>query len=538
MNEGIDQMLAGTPSRRAFLKATAAGSFAAFVLGSCSDDPSTTRPSKTLPSTTVALDRFGSRPISRDAFIEPRRIESRDGVLEATLRITAGTIALAGRAHRGAINVNGEYCGPSLHVRAGDVMRINLVNDSDEPANLHFHGLHVSPKGKSDNVFRHAAPGETLQFEVEIPRDHTGGLNWYHSHIHGMSIRQIDRGFFGLIHIEAGHTQLEAFAELPRRFLAISHLQLDEQGDLAPTPLVLTPVDNVADSYDLVNGQLGQELSLHSGESEYWHIAGLAGQWWYELSLEGHEFIVVAEDGNPYRSPVRAKTLLLSPAKRYEVVVTAGAPGVYALRNAGHDVDGVFYDNASTLGTMVVTKSTETEKLPTLRVPNRIVGWSDLRDTPIANRRTIRFSETLVPFTRIGAAPSLLHQGDNMPGMRNIELEQAIKYNMTFDFFLNGTRYDPTVTNTRVRLGDVEEWELVNDSTTDHPFHIHTNPFQIVERNGKAVDAPSMADVGILEKSGQLKFLIRFADYDGDTLYHCHNLFHEDQGMMAKISIT
>lgn len=82
----------------------------------------------------------------------------------------------------------------------------------------------------------------------------------------------------------------------------------------------------------------------------------------------------------------------------------------------------------------------------------------------------------------------------------------------------------------------MEEWELVNSTTTDHPFHIHTNPFQIVSRNDVAVTADSLADVAILPKSETLKFRIRFDDFDGKTVYHCHNLFHEDQGMMPSLT--
>jgi FtsP/CotA-like multicopper oxidase with cupredoxin domain len=478
-------------------------------------------------------DRTGARSVDRDGFVEPRRIESRNGVLEATLRITPGTVDLGGFAHPGAINVNGAYLGPSLHVRAGDTMLVTLINELDEPANLHFHGLHVSPKGRSDNVFVTAAPGTKRHYEVRIPSDHTGGLNWYHSHIHGMSERQIDRGFSGMIHIDGGHTRIPELAALPRRFFAVSHLQLDAAGTVAPTPLVLTPVDDVTDSYDLVNGQIAPRLTMEPGSAEYWHFANFAGQWWYELSLEHHEFLLVAEDGNPLRKPRRVESLVLSPAKRFEVLVVAGDPGTYRLANAGHDVDGVFYDNASTLGTVEVTGN----PVATRRLPRTLVDWPDLRRAPIANRRKIVFSEVISPFTRAGAAPSLEHMSHDMPGMRNVELEQAIAYNMTFDFFLNGRRYDPEVTNTRVHVGDVEEWELVNDSTTDHPFHIHTNPFQVIERNGQPVESESMRDVGILDKAGSLKFLIRFADFDGLTLYHCHNLFHEDQGMMATIRI-
>ena len=60
---------------------------------------------------------------------------------------------------------NGSYIPPLLRVRLGDTMRITFKNElPDQPSNLHFHGMSVSPQGNSDNVFIHVHPGH--QFEL------------------------------------------------------------------------------------------------------------------------------------------------------------------------------------------------------------------------------------------------------------------------------------------------------------------------------------------------------------------------------------
>jgi FtsP/CotA-like multicopper oxidase with cupredoxin domain len=56
---------------------------------------------------------------------------------------------------------NGRYVGPTLYLRPGDTLELRLVNRLEEPTNLHFHGMHVSPRGLSDNIFRTIGPGET-----------------------------------------------------------------------------------------------------------------------------------------------------------------------------------------------------------------------------------------------------------------------------------------------------------------------------------------------------------------------------------------
>ena len=92
------------------------------------------------------------------------------------------------RAYEGGIP------GPTLRVQPGDTLRIRLHNDlppnsdpvplyADLPhhfntTNVHTHGLHVSPAGIADNVFRAMEPGERYDIEIAIPSDHTRGTYW------------------------------------------------------------------------------------------------------------------------------------------------------------------------------------------------------------------------------------------------------------------------------------------------------------------------------------------------------------------------
>ena len=95
---------------------------------------------------------------------------------------------------------NGSYVPPLLRVRLGDVMRIAFENRlPDDPSNLHFHGMSVSPQGNSDNVFVHVHPGQRFDYEVQIPaRGRQGpGFFWYHPHAHGFVDKQILGGMSG-----------------------------------------------------------------------------------------------------------------------------------------------------------------------------------------------------------------------------------------------------------------------------------------------------------------------------------------------------
>ena len=85
----------------------------------------------------------------------------------------------------------------------------------------------------------------------------------------------------------------------------------------------------------------------------------------------------------------------------------------------------------------------------------------------------------------------------------------------------------------RPRLGDVEIWRFITD--VHHPIHVHLNHFQVLSRNNRA---PGKYDSGWkdtvdVQPSEAVEIAIRFTDYAGTFLVHCHNLEHEDMAMMA-----
>ena len=114
--------------------------------------------------------------------------------------------------------------------------------------------------------------------------------------------------------------------------------------------------------------------------------------------------------------------------------------------------------------------------------------------------------------------------------------------------------YDPGRIDRKLTLGDVEEWVLTSN-LAGHPFHIHVNPFQVVEildPTGRDVSALGSTDGGDAEYPGlkgvwkdtlfvkqgyTLKVRTRYERYIGEFVLHCHILDHEDQGMMQNVAI-
>jgi hypothetical protein len=124
--------------------------------------------------------------------------------------------------------------GPLIDTRPGTTLRVNLTNDlpANDPScphgmdpvgqpgcfntiNMHFHGLHVSPSGNSDNVLLNIAPNTKFNYEVNIPEDHPAGTFWYHAHRHGSTAMQVASGASGVLIIRGTRPYVPATATTP-----------------------------------------------------------------------------------------------------------------------------------------------------------------------------------------------------------------------------------------------------------------------------------------------------------------------------------
>jgi FtsP/CotA-like multicopper oxidase with cupredoxin domain len=111
-----------------------------------------------------------SQPISR---------QSVDGQLSTTLRASEGPVLVGTRAVR-TLAYEQMYPGPTLEMRPGQQLKVDLVNDTRQVTNLHTHGLHVSPDSPSDDVLFGIPPGKRFHYQYDLPADHPAGTYWYH----------------------------------------------------------------------------------------------------------------------------------------------------------------------------------------------------------------------------------------------------------------------------------------------------------------------------------------------------------------------
>jgi ABC-type lipoprotein export system ATPase subunit/FtsP/CotA-like multicopper oxidase with cupredoxin domain len=115
-----------------------------------------------------------------------------------------------------------------------------------------------------------------------------------------------------------------------------------------------------------------------------------------------------------------------------------------------------------------------------------------------------------------------------------------LSMDMTGNAYINGQDFDMQPLIIKSQAGTFEVWQIINRSMMDHPFHLHTNPFQVLTIMGGDIDysrlytsIPAMKDTIIVPKCGSVTILVPIKDFSGTDMFHCHILEHEDIGMMG-----
>ena len=150
------------------------------------------------------------------------------------------------------------------------------------------------------------------------------------------------------------------------------------------------------------------------------------------------------------------------------------------------------------------------------------------------------------------STPQFLREADAVNTRRPRSFDIAMR---GMNWFLNGRTFvmEDVAVNERVQLGDLEVWEFVNQGgpmLMIHPMHVHNVQFQVLEREVLSAQAEAWEtvragyvdegwkDTVLLMPGERAKILLKFEDYEGLYLYHCHNLEHEDMGLMRNYRVT
>lgn len=433
---------------------------------------------------------------------------------------------------------DGSFVGPTLHFTPGEQVSLTLTNKLSTATNLHFHGMHVSPSGDSDNVFLSIPPGDTFTYHLSIPEDQPQGTYWYHDHdmcmessatatasMPGMTApsssassascsnveSQVLAGLSGAIVVGDDRSLLPSdLQHITAHTLVFKDVQIDKSGHIVQNTSTES-INSNKPTVRLVNGELRPVLTMRPGETQLWRLLNAGADIFYDLQLDGYHFTVIGDDGFPVAQVTTANSLLLPSGKRYDVLVTAGAhPGSTWLRTLAYSngPQGDSYPDVPLLKLRVAGTPTQPLAMPSGAIPT---APRNLVNAPIAQDRSVQLSE-------------------NSAGTSFYINKKP--FNMNRSIFST-----PAVVNT------VEQWTIVNASGETHPFHIHTGHFQVMSING--VRQPFRGERDIVPVPykkdgvpGKVVIRIDFADFTGRWMFHCHIAAHEDNGMMSFVNVV
>jgi len=371
--------------------------------------------------------------------------------------------------------------------------------------NMHVHGLHVSPRSPADNVLLTVYPGQTQHYVYAIPQNHPCGLNFYHAHEHGSVALQVASGMAGALIVEGKVDRKEEIAKAKDVVMLLQSLPVDDRGQLES----YATLDLGTQVY--VNGQKHPAIRMKRGEVQRWRLVNATHDRFLTLTLEKHGFVALGYDGNPLEKTERAEKIFLAPGNRAEVLVKASeTPGTYVLDGGSNF--GVTY---GPIAAVRVTDEKPDDKTQTKLYEGDLVSYEKDFDghlKPIADGEIVKGRR--VGFGQVGTLPN-------------------------WTWTIDGQPFAADETGFTAKLNTAEEWVLTNQTNDPHPFHIHINPFQVLEVEGLPVVVPAgrWLDTITIPPHGRVRLRTRYRDFDGPFVFHCHTLAHEDQGMMRLITV-
>ena len=430
------------------------------------------------------------------------------------------------------IHLEGSYLGPVIRARTGQKVRIRFTNDIPAETIVHWHGLHV-PADMDGHPRLVIGRGETYIYEFEI--HNRAGTYWYHPHPHGRTGHQVYGGMAGFFLVS---DEEEESAGLPTGEYDIPLVIQDRAFDNSNQLVYLSghhmeQMIGFLGDWIMVNGRPDFALSAATRPYRLRILNGSNSRIYRLAWKDGSPLTVIGTDGGLLAKPAYRHYVMLGPGERIELWADFSSYSVgseTALVSLPFDA-GVTGGGRRGRGMMGSGAA----------LPNGAA-----------------FPVFKVKFNRRGKTTNKLPDQLSEIGFNRTEEAVNAGYPKQFHLLMrhmawtiNGRSFqmEAVAAEERVKLNSMEVWEFINTGggsgmmgmmDMPHPIHLHGMQFQVLERRGvthKGYVDEGWKDTVLLMPGERIRLLVRFGDYPGLFLYHCHNLEHEDLGMMRNYLI-
>ncbi|MEI7796455.1 MAG: multicopper oxidase domain-containing protein [Methylococcaceae bacterium] len=493
--------------------------------------------------------------VELELFCKPAAIQILDGSKTNLLQYTAKLI----KGEKNTLtDLPNSYLGSIIRLQKGQKVRIHLHNGLSQPTVTHWHGLHV-PQVMDGHPMYFIDPNETLVYEFEVVN--RASFNLYHPHQHGATAKQVYFGLAGGIII---NDEEEAALELPSGEyeipLVIQDKQFDSDNQLVYSPMMHNKMTGFTGDKILVNGRPNFHLDVASRAYRL-RVLNASTSRIYKLAWnDGMPVTVIGVDGGLLEKPEVKSYVMLAPGERLDVwadfsgrnegteltLKSLAFAGVLPKMGMGMHKGAIPVGSEYPICTIRVTKKvSDSPKLPaqlskfkhydisdTVNPNNPLpIGISEAPMSMLLNGRPYEFNNPL-PSERVKVGSVQLIEIFHAHGAGGMKMEDGAKH--------DGGEMK------RGGMGMMGGGMM--DLSMAHPIHLHGQQFQIVSRSfsgdSTAYDTvrdgfidSGLKDVVLVMPMERVKIIKPFQDFKGLFMYHCHNLEHEDMGMMREFSV-
>jgi len=422
----------------------------------------------------------------------PKRGLEETSKADATMRISPVELEIAPGKTIKTIGYNGSVPGPFLRFREGQRVTIDVFNETKDPELVHWHGMFIPPEvdGSEEEGTPFVPPNSSKRYSfVARPT----GTRWYHTHVHaGRNLkRSTYTGQFGMIYIEPAKEPGQYDAEYS---LCLHGWQpylgsVGGEGSLEP----------IYQSFSINSHALGhgEPLRVRQGQKVLFRIVNANATAQHRIALAGHQFTVIALDGNPVAVPRAVDVLSLGPAERADATVAMDNPGVWVL--------GELDDQMRANGLGAVIEYENRKDAPQWAAP-RNTSWD---------------------YTVFGAPGRASEVVETIP----LVFRRKFAGNNWVDHWTINNKEYPKTDPIRVRANHKYRLRFDNQSDDNHPVHLHRHTFELTQIAGKRT-AGVFKDVVVVPRRSVVEVDL-LANDPGPSLFHCHQQMHMDFGFMT-----
>jgi FtsP/CotA-like multicopper oxidase with cupredoxin domain len=419
------------------------------------------------------------------------------------------------------------YLGPTFRILRGERVRVHFHNALSEPTIVHWHGLHV---GEANDGHPRFVVGPGGSYEYDFIVDDRPGTYWYHPHPHDRTGAQVYRGLAGLFLVVDPDDVARGLPggeyDVP---LVLQERQLGDDGELVYDANAMS---GFLGTRTFVNGLATNTRSVTAGSYRLRLLNGSNARIYKLAWSDGSPLTVLGTDGGLLPRPVTRPYVMLTPGQRLELWADFGqAP----------KGEQVWLESRPFLGGGGGMMGMRMGRSPG---PANGAAFKVCRFVVSGKGRRLPVPKTLLPVAFAREAEVV-----NLASPRSIPISMS-----HMRWLLNGRPFGmlEVASNERVRLDTTEDWLFENPGfrmSMPHPIHLHGGQFQVVGRSvmpAWQAEANSVReglvdegfrDTVLVMPGEQVKLRMRFDRHPGLFLYHCHNLEHEDMGMMRNFLV-